>query len=168
MGTPYLAEIRMMSFQFAPKGWALCNGQILSIQQNQALFALLGTTYGGNGIQNFALPNLQGRVPLHMGNGHTLGEFAGLEQVTISTPTLPNHTHALMASSAAATSGDPTNLALATSTAALCYTPMGGASTTLAPATIAGTGQSQPHSNLQPYHVTSFCIALSGIFPSQN
>src|SRR5512138_655887 len=109
MADPFLSEIRMFSFGFAPRGWALCNGQLLPINQNQALFALMGTTYGGDGRVNFALPNLQGRVPIHMGNGHTLGERAGEQAHTLSLPELPAHTHAAQASPAAGTQNVPAN-----------------------------------------------------------
>src|SRR3954470_16058839 len=114
MSEPFLSEIKLVSFNFPPKGWALCNGQLLPINQNQALFALLGTTYGGNGQTTFALPNLRGRVPIHMGGGHTLGEAAGSTSVTINIQTLPTHTHVLEASpNSTGTTSDPTNAILA-------------------------------------------------------
>lgn len=168
MAEPFLAEIRLMSFQFPPKGWALCNGQLLPINQNQALFALLGTTYGGDGQVNFALPNLQGRVPIHRGSGHTLGEVAGEQAHTLSLGEMPSHTHSVNGTSApAATSVPGTGVTLSTSVGAAAYqapeslVPMSDAS-------LSPVGGSQPHVNMQPYLTVSFCIALQGIFPSQN
>lgn len=166
MAEPFLSEIRIMSFVFAPKGWALCNGQLLPINQNQALFALLGTTYGGNGQTTFALPNLRGRVPIHMGNGHTLGEAAGSTSVTVNIQQLPTHIHGLQASSnSTGTSSDPTNAFLAP-----VNTGYAAASnlTTLEPSSVTSVGGSQPHNNMMPYLVLNFIIALQGIFPSRN
>jgi microcystin-dependent protein len=165
MAEPFLAEIRIMSFGFPPKGWALCNGQLLPINQNQALFSLLGTTYGGNGQVNFALPNLQGNVPIHFGNGHTLGQAGGEQNHTLAIGELPGHTHP---ASGTADSGDTVtpggNLL---GGAANLY---GGASslTPLIPASVSTVGGSQPHVNMQPYLTLNFSIALQGIFPSQN
>lgn len=165
MSEPFLGEIRLMSFNFPPKGWAFCNGQLLPINQNQALFALLGTTYGGDGRVNFALPNLQGRVPLHDGNGHLLGERAGQSAHALTTAELPIHTHGVAVSpSATGGSASPSGNVLGGANNA--YAPPGGTPTTLAPATVGATGGSQPHDNMQPYLVISFCIALQGIFPS--
>lgn len=165
MSEPFLSEIKIVSFNFAPKGWALCNGQSLPINQNQALFALLGTTYGGNGQTTFNLPNLRGRVPTHIGNGHTLGEAAGSTSVTINIQQLPTHFHQANGSS---TNGDgpfSTNHVLA---AALnLYGPAANL-TTINPQTITSVGGSQPHNNMMPYLVLNFIIALQGIFPSQN
>lgn len=166
MSEPFLSEIKIVSFNFPPKGWALCNGQLLPINQNQALFALLGTTYGGNGQTNFALPNIRGRVPIHMGNGHTLGEAAGSTSVTVNIQQLPTHTHAMMGS---ATAGDvpvPTNNVLATTPANIYAAPAG--LTTLNPVNVSSVGGSQPHNNMMPYLTLNFIIALQGIFPSQN
>jgi len=165
MAEPFLSEIRIMSFQFAPKGWALCNGQLLPINQNQALFSLLGTTYGGNGQTNFALPNLQGRTPIHIGNGHTLGEQAGEQAHTLSISELPTHTHFANASTSAGNSVVPTGAVLG-SPLNLSYGPVGNNVTSLAPATLANVGGSQAHLNQQPFLTLSFCIALQGIFPS--
>jgi microcystin-dependent protein len=162
---PFLSEIRIMSFSFAPKGWALCNGQLMPINQNQALFALLGTTFGGDGRVNFALPNLQGNTPIHVGNGHTLGERGGEQAHTLSTAELPTHAHTLNASQANATTPAPANAMFGTSN------NMYAAATNLTginPGTIANTGGSQAHLNMQPFLTLSFCIALQGIFPSQN
>lgn len=165
MAEPFLAEVRIMSFNFAPRGWALCNGQLLPINQNQALFSLLGTTYGGNGQVNFALPNLQGRVPVHMGNGISQGEAGGQTTVTLTSQQMPQHVHVLMGSSAAQNTVVPSGL-LAVTTPSEFY---GGTPNAVASAaSIGSTGGSQPHNNMQPSLVLNFCIALQGIFPSQN
>jgi microcystin-dependent protein len=165
MAEPFLAEIRLMSFVYPPKGWALCNGQLLPINQNQALFSLLGTNYGGDGRVNFALPDLRGRMPLHVGNGHTLGERAGAEAVNLNLSQLPTHAHALNASSAAANTPDPTGHVLAA--ASNLYAAPSNL-TSLHPATVTNAGGSQAHLNLHPFLTLSFCIALQGIFPSPN
>src|ERR1700692_180195 len=149
MAEPFLSEIRMMSFNFPPKGWAFCNGQLLPINQNQALFSLLGTTYGGDGRVNFGLPNLQGRAPMHMGSGHTLGERGGEQAHTLNISEIPQHNHPLTASSAAATTNDPTGAYLATSPTNAYF---GGANPTIATAMASGnTGGSQAHQNMQPF-----------------
>lgn len=168
MSEPFLGELKMMSFGYAPKGWALCNGQFLPINQNQALFSLFGTTYGGNGQTTFALPDLRSRTPIHFGNGFTLGERAGQESHTITVSETPQHTHSLMASNTTATAAVPGNaLALANSANYEAYRPLTNP-TTLHPATVGAVGGSQPHNNMQPYLTVSFCVALQGIFPSQN
>lgn len=179
MSEPFLSEIKLVSFNFPPKGWALCNGQFLPINQNQALFALLGTTYGGNGQTTFALPNLRGRTPLHMGSGHTLGEAAGSTSVTLTVQQLPGHVHFMKAKAAQATllggSVPAATKSLAQATAAtnpqadvnLYSTGLTGL-TTMNTASISNTGGSQPHNNMMPYLVLNFIIALQGIFPSQN
>ncbi len=168
MTEPFLAEIRLMSFTFAPRGWALCDGQLLPINQNQALFSLLGTTYGGDGRVNFALPDLRGRAPIHFGNGHTLGERGGEQSHTLSVSELPAHTHALNASSAEADTPIPGNDLLARTRNEI-YAPLSPTNTSaMAPGTVANAGGSQAHSNMQPFLTISFCIALQGIFPSQN
>ena len=165
MGTPFLSEIRIFSFNYAPRSWALCNGQLLPINQNQALFSLLGTTYGGNGQTNFALPDLRGRAPMHFGS-HTLGERAGEEVHTVTIPELPTHLHVAQATNAAATTNIPTNALLASVSSNLYLTPT--APVAMAPTAVTSVGGNQPHENRQPYTVLSFCIALQGIFPSRN
>jgi microcystin-dependent protein len=154
-----------MSFNFAPKGWAMCNGQLLPINQNQALFSLLGTTYGGNGQTNFALPDLRGRAPIHVGAGHTLGERAGEEAHTLSSAELPQHTHVMNGSSTNADVVSPTGNVVAQSSQ--LYGPAAQL-TPLDPSSSGNTGGSQAHLNMQPYLTLTFCIALQGIFPSPN
>ena len=166
MAEPFLSEIRIMSFGFPPKGWAFCDGQLLPINQNQALFSLLGTTYGGDGRVNFGLPNLQGRVPMHMGNSHTLGEIGGEQSHTLSISEIPTHTHQANASSTEAGNAVPANNLLANSAPNSLYGPAQNL-TALNAATVAAVGGSQAHLNMQPFLVLSFCIALQGIFPSQ-
>lgn len=166
MADPFLGEIRLMSFNFAPQGWAQCNGQLLAINQNQALFSLLGTTYGGNGQITFGLPDLRSRVPLHMGAGHTLGERSGAEAVALTIAQLPAHNHGLRGRSAG-TGGVATPNGNYLGGGNNVY-GTAGTLTSLSAATLLNTGGSQAHPNLQPYLTISFCIALQGIFPSQN
>ncbi len=172
MAEPFLGEIRMVSFNFAPKGWALCNGQLLPINQNQALFALLGTTFGGDGRTNFALPNLQGRTARHEGGGNTLGQVNGEQAHTLSISELPTHTHAFNGLSSANAPGNvnnPTGAFISNSAPAEIYNSGGNPQlVALSPSTVANTGGSQAHNNMQPYLVVGFCIALQGIFPSPN
>src|SRR6185369_1940877 len=163
MAEPFLSEIRIMSFVFAPKGWALCNGQLLPINQNQALFSLLGTTFGGDGRVNFALPDLRARAPIHVGSGHTLGETGGEQAHTLSISELPTHTHVLSGINVDATVNSPTGNSLANATA-VYHTAT--SLTSLSPTSITNVGGSQAHLNMQPFLVLSFCIALQGIFPS--
>ncbi len=167
MAEPFLSEIRIMSFVFPPKGWALCNGQLLPINQNQALFSLLGTTFGGDGRVNFGLPDLRGRSPIHVGSGHTLGERGGEQAHTLSIAELPTHAHAWSANGSAAT---PTNTVTATAmlSNASGDNPWGPASnlTAMNAGTIGNIGGSQAHLNMQPFLTLSACIALQGIFPS--
>ena len=166
MADPFLSEIRIFGGTNAPKGWAQANGQFLPINQNQALFSLLGTTYGGNGQTTFALPNLRGRVPIHMGNGHTLGEAAGSTSVTVNIQQLPTHNHLLRGSNAAATLDFPAGHFLAKPTISGYGSPV--SLTTMHAGTVGAVGGSQPHNNMMPYLVLNFCIALQGIFPSPN
>jgi microcystin-dependent protein len=168
MAEPFLSEIRIMSFGFAPKGWALSNGQLLPINQNQPLFSLLGTTFGGDGRVNFALPDLRARVPIHVGSGHTLGERGGEQAHTLSIAELPTHTHVDNATTVTATTNNPTSaVMLAQSTASNLY---GAASNlqAMSPAAVTNVGGSQAHLNMQPFLALNFCIALIGIFPSPN
>jgi microcystin-dependent protein len=165
MSEPFLSEVKIVSFNFAPRGWAFCNGQLLPINQNQALFSLLGTTYGGNGQTTFALPNLQGRIPIHFGNGHTLGEAGGAESHTLITSEMPAHTHTFSASNATPNQGTPAGNMWASNSGAYSSAQPDAI---MNPASISNTGGSQPHTNVQPYLVLNFIIALQGIFPSQN
>lgn len=170
MAEPFLSEIRMMSFGFAPKGWALCNGQLLPINQNQALFSLLGTTFGGDGRVNFALPNLQGNVPIHVGQGHTLGERGGQSAHTLNITEIPTHVHQMQATNATATQPSPASDYLAatgTSIGAIYSSNAPQFSGALNPAAVGRTGGSQAHLNMQPFLTLNFSIALQGIFPSQ-
>lgn len=165
MADPFLGEIRIFSFNFPPKGWALCNGALLQIQMNQALFALLGTTYGGDGRVTFGLPNLQGNVPIHMGSGHTLGERGGEQAHTLSISEIPTHVHSLAVSSqATGGNANPTGRFLGGGNN-VYHAPSD--LTSLTPGTLASVGGSQAHLNMQPFLVLNFCISLSGIFPSQ-
>jgi microcystin-dependent protein len=165
MAEPFTSEIRIMSFGYAPRGWAMCNGQLLPINQNQALFSLLGTTFGGNGQTNFALPDLRGQTPIHVGNGHVVGEKGGAQSVTVSISQMPLHTHALMASPSNGNSVQVNNDVFA---GALNVYRGPDQLTALNPQCVTNVGGSQAHLNMQPFLVLTFCIALQGIFPSQN
>jgi microcystin-dependent protein len=168
MSEPFLSEIKIMSFGFPPKGWALCNGQLLPINQNQALFSLLGTTYGGDGRVNFGLPNLQGMTPMHMGSGHTLGERGGEQAHTLSISEIPTHVHT--ASASLETTNNLVDAAannILASPAVQLYSSTITNLTSMIPGTLANVGGSQAHLNMQPFLTLSFCIALQGIFPSQ-
>ncbi|HLW53970.1 MAG TPA: tail fiber protein [Candidatus Angelobacter sp.] len=166
MSEPFLAEIKIISWNFPPKGWAFCNGQLLPINQNQALFSILGTTYGGDGRVNFGLPNLQGRTPVHVGNGIVLGEQGGETAHTLNISELPAHAHTPVGSS--------TNPPTSPSAAGMLWSAnnaqpfAGSANVAMNPACVLPTGGSQPHENMSPYLVLNFIIALQGIFPSQN
>lgn len=166
MSEPFLAEIRIMSFNFPPKGWAFCNGQVLPINQNQALFSLLGTTYGGNGTTNFALPDLRSRVPVHVGSGFALGQRAGTTTHTLTTSEMPQHNHIALGSSNAVSGNNPTGTYLGENPA-LLYGPFQDV-VTMSTSSISSAGGSQPHQNMQPFLTLNFCIALQGIFPSPN
>jgi microcystin-dependent protein len=168
MGTPYLGEVRVFSFNFPPRGWAFCNGQLLSISQNTALFSLLGTIYGGNGVSTFALPNLQGCAPLHFGNNFLQGQAGGEQSHTLTFNELPLHAHFVNASGADANADTPVGNYLAQSVNFDLYSPTSANPTTLRAGTIGAAGGGQPHNNLQPYLTLNFCIALQGIFPSRN
>jgi microcystin-dependent protein len=158
----------MTSFNFPPKGWALCNGQLLPINQNQALFALLGTTFGGDGRTTFALPNLQGRTPIHVGPGYTLGQRGGEQAHTLTVSELPQHVHLVQATNNAAAGDDAADNVLAQAGLNV-YAPLPGPPAGAMPAGAVGNaGSSQPRPNMQPYLTISFCIALQGVFPSQN
>ena len=169
MADPFVAEIRIFPFNFAPKGWAWCDGQLLPLSQNTALFSLLGTTYGGNGKSNFALPDLQGRAPMHPGQGpglslHDLGETGGSETVTLLESEIPSHSHTWSVSTQDGTEPAPQDQKFAKGIGVGMYaTP--GALTQLSPNTVAPQGGDQPHNNLQPYLTFYFCIALQGVFP---
>ncbi len=169
MSSPFLAEIRIMSFNFAPRGWALCNGQLLPINQNQALFSLLGTTYGGNGQTTFALPDLRSRAPLHFGQGtgltfRNLGETGGAETHTLQSAEMPAHSHLVSVSNAPGAATTPAGNFFAANRGGYSDTP----STALHSGAVGVAGGSQAHANLSPYLTLSFCIALQGIFPSRN
>ncbi len=169
MSDPYIGEIRMTGFNFAPQGWAQCNGQLMPIAQNQALFAILGTTYGGNGQTTFALPDLRGRAPMHAGPQFQLGQTAGETQHTLIQSELPTHTHQLTASTTASHSADPTGRVFGNvQTGDLNIFRVQDNSATMDGATVSQAGASQPHDNMQPYTVVNFIIALEGVFPPHN
>ena len=167
MGTPFLGEIKIISWNFPPKGWAFCNGQFLPINQNQALFSLLGTMYGGNGQTTFALPDFRGRAPMHVGSGFTQGQALGQSAHTVTISEMPAHTHFVQVSNTDATDSNPTGAVILSKAVANSY----GAAANLSamnPATIGNTGGSQAHENRQPFLVLNFVIALQGVFPSRN
>jgi len=173
MAEPFLSELRLFSFGFPPKGWALCNGQLLPINQNQALFSLMGTTYGGDGMVNFALPDLRGRVPVHMGNGVSLGQRYGESSHTVTLQELPQHNHLMKCfSTAGAQNTAPTAFYADTSTIGAngldVYKTGVTPSAVMAANAISNIGGSQPHENRQPFLTLNYCIALQGIFPSPN
>jgi microcystin-dependent protein len=171
MSEPFIAEIKIVGFNFAPRGWALCDGQILPINQNQSLYSLLGTTYGGDGRTSFALPDLRGRSPIHEGSGHLLGSREGSEGEAISSAQMPGHGHDAKATSAAATSTNAAgNLLGDTADARFSITPYADLTSpqALVSTALANAGASQPHDNMQPFLALNFCIALQGLFPSRN
>lgn len=171
MANPFIGEIRMFAGDFAPRGWAFCNGQILPISQNTALFSLLGTAYGGNGTTNFALPNLQARIPIHAGQGPGLspyfpGESGGVTTISLLTSEIPSHSHTLQATGAGADRGDPAQAMFASARTEV-YGPQVSPPVPMHPQALTQAGQNQPHNNLQPYLVVNFIIALQGIYPSR-
>ena len=170
MADPFVAEIRIFPFNFAPRGWAWCDGQILPISQNTALFSLLGTTYGGDGKSNFALPGLQGRAPMHPGQGpglslHDLGETGGSETVTLLESEIPAHSHAWMGSNQTAEDRTPAGEVFARATGGTLYSTDTSKLVSMAPETIAPAGGDAPHNNMQPYLTFYFCIAMQGVYP---
>ena len=167
MSQPFLGQVMPVAFNFAPKGFAFCNGQLLPISQNQALFSLLGTYYGGNGTTNFMLPDLRGRTPVGSNNGSDVGQLGGTENVTLLTNNLPAHNHTFNANTATATAVDPSKGLFGGTGSTNIYGASGGTQIPLNAATIDSAGQTLPHPNLQPYTVLNFCIALNGIFPSR-
>lgn len=167
MSEPFLAEIRIVGFNFAPRGWALCDGQLLPINQNQSLYSLLGTTYGGDGRTSFGLPDLRGRTPIHVGDGHQQGEKGGAETHTLSVAEMPQHDHTAMGSADTATTAIPTGNVLADSAPnEIFHSPTNLVS--IGAGAIANTGGGQGHENMQPYLALNFVIALQGLFPSRN
>ena len=165
MGTPFLGEIKIVGFNYAPKGWAECNGQFLPINQNQALFSLLGTMYGGNGQTTFALPDFRGRIPIHQGAGFNVGNAGGQEFHTVTQSEMPSHNHFVQATNSTGTTNVPIGNLLAVTNQPMYRT---SANTTLHPSTISNVGGSQPHENRQPYLVLNFIIALQGVFPARS
>ena len=173
MADPFVAEIRIFPFNFAPKGWAWCDGQLMPLSQNTALFSLLGTTYGGNGKSNFALPDLQGRAPMHPGQGpglslHDLGETGGSETVSLLESEMPAHSHSVMASNQPAEDRAPANEILGRSVGASLYQTTTSVIQAMAGQALAPAGGDQPHNNMQPYLTFYFCIALQGVFPPRS
>src|SRR5215831_12239032 len=173
MANPFIAEIRIFPFNFAPKGWAFCDGQLMSISQNTALFSLLGTTYGGDGKSNFALPNMQGNAPMHPGQGpglslHDLGEAGGSDTVTLLESEMPQHSHALTASNRQGTDQSPINEIFAGGIGGINQYAAPGSIMSLANVTVAPAGADQPHNNMMPYLTLNFCIALQGVFPPRS
>ena len=166
MAQPYVGEIRMFAGSFAPAGWMFCDGQLLPISENETLFQLIGTTYGGDGESTFALPNLQSRIPLHQGNGFILAETGGVEEVTLTVQQIAAHTHPLLGSGAAANTRNPPNNLLAVAAGTIYTSNPGRSLATMSPQSVGPVGGSQPHSNLQPYLTINFIISLFGIFPS--
>ncbi|WP_025587036.1 phage tail protein [Sphingomonas sp. UNC305MFCol5.2] len=166
MAQPYVGEIRMFAGNFPPNGWMFCEGQLLAISENETLFQLIGTSYGGDGQSTFALPDLRGRVPLHQGNGFILAETGGVEEVTLTTQQIPNHTHTMFGSTNTATSPTPTNSVIGKSTSIDAFVNA-QAGDPLNAQSISPVGGTQPHTNIQPYLCVDFIISLFGIYPSQ-
>ena len=175
MGQPYVGEIRMFGFSFAPAGWAFCNGALMPISENEVLFQLIGTTYGGDGEETFALPNLASRIPLHIGTGpggitYQLGESGGVEEVTLTVNQIPIHTHQATVTSVAGNSSSPANSVWAPNadTGIVQFTAGANANSNMGAASMTPVGGSQPHTNLMPYLAINFCISLFGIYPNPN
>jgi len=167
MSEPFLAEIRIMGFNFAPRGWAFCDGQILPINQNQSLYSLLGTTYGGDGRTSFALPDIRGRTPIHVGEGHREGQKSGEETHTLASNEMPNHTHTLEATNVAGTVDEPTSSSVMAQAGSNLYGAF-GTPVAMKTGSIANVGGGQAHENMMPYLAINYCIALRGLFPSRN
>ena len=165
MAQPYVGEIRIFAGNFAPAGWMFCEGQLLPISENETLFQLIGTTYGGDGVSTFALPDLRGRIPIHQGNGFILAESGGAEEITLTVQQIPAHTHAALANSAPGTQSAPANLLLARDTGTDLYA-VDAPYVNMSPQAIGPVGGSQPHTNFQPYLCVDFIISLFGLFPS--
>lgn len=168
MGQPFVGEIRMVGFNFAPAGWAFCNGQLLAIAENDALFALIGTTYGGDGQVTFGLPNLQGRMPVHQGSGYVMGQAAGSETVTLTSGQLPVHSHAALAQTASGNLPTPGGAVWAASTLNQYAGPGTTPNATMNAGNLLSTGGNQPHENMSPFLTINFVISLFGIFPQRN
>jgi len=166
MPEPYIAEIRMFAGNFAPAGWAFCSGQLMPISENDAMFVVIGTTYGGDGQETFALPNLQSRIPMHAGNGHILGESGGVESVTLSTSQIPSHTHPALCKAENGTQSSPVNNFWAGAGTQLYVDPPNAVPAAMNAAIIQGSGGNQPHENMGPYLVINFIISLYGVFPA--
>ena len=166
MSEPFLAEVRIVGFNFAPRGWAFCDGQILPINQNQSLYSLLGTTYGGDGRTSFALPDMRGRTPIHVGNGHTEGQKSGEETHSLAANEMPQHQHVVQGTSNNASETLPSSALLAASNAGSPYSS--AQSGNMGASMVANAGGGQGHENMQPYIALNFCIALQGLFPSRN
>jgi microcystin-dependent protein len=167
MAQPYVGEIRMFAGNFAPAGWSFCSGQIMPISENETLFQLIGTTYGGDGQETFALPDLRGRLPIHQGNGYVLAETGGVEEVTLTINQIPAHSHPMLGASGNGSQSNPKNNVLASSTLVKLYSGE-SADTAMSASSITSIGGNQPHTNFQPYLCLNFIISLFGIFPSQN
>jgi len=168
MSTPFMGQVMLVGFNFVPRGFAACNGQLMAISQNQALFSLLGTTYGGDGVTTFALPNMQSRTPYGIGPNNPWGAIGGQENVTLSVSQIPSHMHVFGYSSQAGAARAPTDCLLGNTGSTAIYAPASGTQVPTNPGTIGMAGQSQPHSNIQPYTTLNFIIALQGIFPSRS
>ncbi len=165
MAQPYVGEIRMFAGNFAPAGWMFCEGQLVSISENEVLFQLIGTTYGGDGQSTFALPDLRGRLPLHQGNGFILAETGGAEEITLTVNQIPSHSHPMLATSNLGSASSPASNLLAT-TVGNIYSGVTGMQVNMSPQAVSAIGGNQPHNNFQPYLCVNFIISLFGIFPS--